>query len=100
MRKIGLTYITLLTLLLAGCLTTGKDFPGASTIYIEKGETTRAQIREMFGEPYQIGMDDGNEAWTYSYGHYTLGGEQKEKQLYIVFDERGRVKYSQFQNNF
>ncbi len=100
MKSLRFACICLVVVIVAGCYTTGKDFPGISATYIQKGETTRSQIKDMFGEPYQVGLDDGNEAWTYFLGHYTLLGEQKEKQLYIVFDGRGRVKNYQFQNNF
>lgn len=56
----------LLALVLAsGCITLGRDFPSDPVKKIVNGTTTREQIRATFGEPFQTGIDNGRESWTY-----------------------------------
>ena len=73
------------------CATVGRDFPSDPVKLIENGKTTRADMRDMFGEPWRTGMEDGQKTWTYGYYRYRLFGETVTRDLLVRFDERGRV---------
>jgi len=77
--------------LLAGCATVGRDFPAAQVGQIRLHETTQAEIRALFGEPWRVGIEDGRRTWTYGKYRYKLFGEAETQDLVIRFDDQGRV---------
>lgn len=83
-------------LLLAACATVGRDFPAENVERIEIGQTTQAQIRDWFGEPWRTGWEDGMRTWTYGHYQYRALGENHSKDLLIRFGEEGRVKSYSF----
>jgi outer membrane protein assembly factor BamE (lipoprotein component of BamABCDE complex) len=54
---------------LAGCASTaqGRKFDDSYVAQIQKGKTTKAQIRQNFGEPVSTSRSADLETWTYSY---------------------------------
>lgn len=78
-------------ILAAGCATVGRDFPAERVSDIQMGQTTQSQIRQMFGPPWRVGIEDGQRTWTYGKYRYTPFGETKTRDLVIRFDERERV---------
>jgi outer membrane protein assembly factor BamE (lipoprotein component of BamABCDE complex) len=78
-------------LLLAGCLTVGRDFPAQRVEKLRVGGTTRAQVRDLFGDPWRTGVEDGQRTWTYGRYRYALLGETQTKDLVVRFDERDVV---------
>jgi len=89
--------LTLLVLLPAtlpvfsGCATVGRDFPAAGVSQLEIGQTTRAEVRKLFGAPWRVGVEDGHDTWTYGRYHYRVFGQTETKDLLIRFDENDRV---------
>jgi outer membrane protein assembly factor BamE (lipoprotein component of BamABCDE complex) len=57
------------SLLLAGCASTaqGRKFDDSYVAQIQKGKTTKAQIRQNLGEPVSTSISADTETWTYSY---------------------------------
>ena len=79
-----------------GCMpSVGKPFPVSQVRQIEIGETTRTEIRQMFGDPWRTGIEDGFKTWTY--GEYTL---KMTRDLIIRFDDKNVVKSYSFSSSF
>jgi len=100
MKKILVGTSLVLFALVAGCVSTGRDFDGAKAPLIKNGVTTKSQIQGWFGYPYMTGIDNGDEAWTYSYSKTVPSGQTLIKTLYIVFDDAGVVKSHTFSTSF
>ena len=90
-RRLVPVWILLCAVLLAGCFTVGRDFSPQVLQRIERGETTREQVREMLGTPARIGVEDGRLVWTYVHYKASLFGAFKGRDLAIKFDAAGRV---------
>lgn len=54
---------------LGACASTaqGRKFDDSFVAQIRKGQTTKAEIRQAFGEPQQVSQSSGTETWIYSY---------------------------------
>lgn len=104
---------------LAGCSTYGnstlKNETQASVSQkIQKGVTTKEQVRSLYGDPSKVTFtDSGNEVWTYSMyqnnfsflsilpvpGTSTLASTQDhDSHLVVMFDKAGRVSNYSFAN--
>lgn len=83
----------------AGCLAGGRNFPGREAIdRIQIGKTTKLELMETFGTPYRMGVDDGDQTWTYAY--WKIGvGKVYTRDLYIVFDKNDVVKSYSYNTN-
>ncbi len=77
--------------LLSGCATVGRDFSSAGVSKLDIGETTKAEVRDLFGPPWRVGVEDGHDTWTYGLYHYRVFGETETEDLLIRFDENNRV---------
>jgi outer membrane protein assembly factor BamE (lipoprotein component of BamABCDE complex) len=88
-----------LTLALAGCFSVGRNFSSAPVRKIEKGVSTKEDVRKLFGEPFRTGLDDGYESWTYVYNRWAPFSQTKSKDLYIVFNKDGTVRTYTFNSN-
>jgi len=86
---LGLILTTLL--LSASCATVGRDFPVTRVPDIRIGETTQDQIREMFGTPWRVGIENGQRTWTYGKYRYRAFSEASTQDLVVRFDERNTV---------
>jgi len=80
-----------------GCASTsqGRKFDDSYVSQIKKGVTTKAQIRQHFGEPVSVSKSSEIETWTYSYSDaygrayvqaatYGLVREKSDDQMLIV----------------
>lgn len=76
-------------LALAGCVSSGRDFPADPIPTLEPGVTTQAQVRSAFGDPWRTGLEDGQRTWTYGDYRYSLFGAAKARDLVLKFDHRG-----------
>lgn len=56
-----------LVLLLAGCISVGAEFPTPTVAMIKNGVTTRAELLQLFSSPTQVGIEDGDQTWTWVY---------------------------------
>tara|TARA_Y100001970_G_C14232013_1_gene859225 strand:+ start:531 stop:872 length:342 start_codon:yes stop_codon:yes gene_type:complete len=84
-----LTFIFLF--FISSCLTLGKDFPHLKVKSIKNGETTKGDIRKLFGSPWLSGINNGELTWTYGNYDYSLFGKKEAKDLVIQFDDKGIV---------
>ena len=93
MRNIAINLILLagISLFTSGCVTLGKDFPEANVSVIKIGQTTKNEIRKLFGSPWLSGIQDGELVWTYGNYDYSLFSKREAKDLVIQFDEKGVV---------
>lgn len=87
-----LLLLVALGLPLSGCTpTVGKAFPYYKVRDIEVEKTTQAEIRQMFGDPWRTGLENGQRTWTY--GEY---GVNLSRDLVIRFDDQKLVKSYSF----
>jgi len=94
-----ITATALALAILSGCMTVGRPFPTREVHRIETGKTTRAEVKEVFGEPWRTGLEDGQSTWTYGYYRYTLFGERVTRDLVVRFDGRGVVSSYSFNSS-
>ena len=76
---------------MVGCATVGHEFPSSGVAQIRMGQTTQQQVKELFGDPWRTGVEDGRPTWTYGRYRYQLFGETQTKDLIVRFDEQNRV---------
>jgi hypothetical protein len=91
LRHIVLSVPVLLMLCFASCANVGRTFPVSRVPEIQIGKTTQDEIREMFGSPWRIGIEDGRRTWTYGKYRYRVFGEPSTEDLVIRFDEHNVV---------
>ncbi|PKM12860.1 MAG: hypothetical protein CVV13_03900 [Gammaproteobacteria bacterium HGW-Gammaproteobacteria-3] len=87
-----LTAITSLVLFVSGCASVGQRFPASRVMEIKIGQTTQQEVREIFGAPWRVGLEDGKKTWTYGKYTYYLFGSDETEDLLIRFDNRGIVR--------
>ncbi len=75
----------------AGCASIGREFPSAQVPMVHVGQTTKQQIRSMFGAPWRVGIENGQRTWTYGHYRYSLFGQGSTEDLVVRFDENGLV---------
>lgn len=87
--------------LLAGCISIkfGHEFASPDARMIVAGKTDKAALLRMFGEPYQVGLDSGDQTWRWFYGQRESGTELS-KDLSVRFNPDGTVKTYAFSSNF
>ena len=84
-----------MSLPVTGCMpTVGETFPFYKVRQIEVEKTTMAEIREMFGEPWRTGLENGERTWTY--GEYS---KNITRDLVIRFDDQNVVKSYSFSSS-
>jgi hypothetical protein len=84
----------------AGCaLHAGRAFPSPDPAQISVGATDKAALARMFGEPYQVGLDSGDQTWRWFYAEHGVGSEAS-KDFTVRFNPNGTVKSYSFTSNF
>jgi outer membrane protein assembly factor BamE (lipoprotein component of BamABCDE complex) len=91
--------VVLLAILLAGCWTVGQEFDQQALPEIEKGKTTRSQVQDWLGSPYEKGLQGQFETWTYRYIRFEFGNE-RNKELAIYFNKDGVVHTYSYTTNY
>jgi len=81
-----------LILLLTGCVSVGRDFPTPTQDIIRNGVTTGVELLQRFGSPTQVGIENGDQTWSWVYVRAGGLGQPLSKQLHVKFDDRGIVK--------
>ena len=90
-----LMFLVAMSLPVTGCMpTVGEAFPFYKVRQIEVEKTTMAEIREMFGEPWRTGLENGERTWTY--GEY---GVNISRDLVIRYDDQNVVKSYSFSSS-
>lgn len=69
----------------------GRSFPEERVTMIKIGQTSRDEIRTMFGEPWRLGMEDGQQTWTYGNYRYSVLGSRETSDLVVRFNKEGIV---------
>ena len=93
-----LTTVTLLAALslpVISCMpTVGRAFDVHQVRQIEIDKTTKVEIRQMFGDPWRTGLENGQRTWTY--GEYSVN---ITRDLVIRFDDKDVVKSYSFSSS-
>ena len=90
-----LMLLVVLSLPVISCMPSmGRAFPVQKVRQIEIEKTTMAEIRQMFGDPWRTGLDNGKRTWTY--GEY---GMTITRDLVIRFDDVNVVKSYSFSSS-
>jgi len=91
-----LMLLAVLSLPVTGCTpSVGRAFPVKQVRQIEMGTTTKSEIRQMFGDPWRTGLEDGFRTWTY--GEYSM---KMTRDLVIRFDDKNVVKSYSFSSSY
>jgi len=85
LRILVFAFITTAMIFSAGCATVGQDFPTDQVKKIQIGQTTKEEVRAMFGEPWRVGLEDGLETWSYGQYKYQMFSEKDAKDLVVRF---------------
>jgi len=99
MNYIGIIILIGTILLPGGCGTAGKSFDTSKVENIVNGTSTRSDIKKIFGEPFKIGIQNGQPVWVYEDHHYSIIGNDASKDLIIIFGLDGIVQSHQFMSN-
>ena len=99
MNYIGIVIAVGIVLMTNGCGTVGKSFNTSKVESIVNGVTTRSDIKKMFGEPFKIGIQNGQPIWVYEEHHYSIIREETSKDLIIIFSQDGIVQSYQFMSS-
>lgn len=86
-------------LLLAGCVSVGEEFRTPTSQMIKNGVTTRAELLQLFGSPTQVGIEDGDQTWTWLHVRAGAIGRTLSKELHVKFNERGVAKSYSYTSN-
>lgn len=89
-----------LVMFLGGCGTIGQNFNYDNVGKIVKNQTTKEEIRRLFGPPISKGMENGRDRWTYQYSKKYVGGKDYNKELVLIFDDNGKVLAFSHESNF
>ena len=87
-------WLVILALMLgtAGCASVGHEFPKEQVGTIQIGKTTMDDIRDTFGAPWRVGIENGQKTWTYGKYQYNLFSPAKTTDLVIRFNDQGVVQ--------
>jgi hypothetical protein len=88
------------SLLFAACLTVGREFPVENVRTLQIGQTSQDDVRRSFGQPWRVGIEDGQRTWTYGHYRYAALGTTRTRDLVIRFDDRGRVVSYTFNSTY
>ena len=96
-RLVGLA----LALALWGCagLPVGREFPSPEAAQIKTDVTDKTRLLTLFGEPYQVGIDNGDQTWRWFYARRSASATVS-KDLSVRFNANGTVKSYSFTSNF
>lgn len=92
MKSVRRIAIAAAAALIGGCMTVGYEFPVDGITQMRIGATTQAQAKEMFGEPWSVGWEDGLRTWTYGKYRYSLLSPAQRKDLVLRFDRGGILR--------
>lgn len=98
-RLVSLFSALLITLVLTGCGSTGRNFPVAHVDEIRNGVTTQSQILDWFGVAFKEGVRNGNPMWTYQFDAWRSIGKDRSKELIILFDQDHIVRAYRYASN-
>jgi hypothetical protein len=84
---------------ISACATVGDDFP-SDVNWILKDKTTRVELEQRLGAPFQVGYDSGQLTWTWGFYRYSLFRPTRTKDLVVRFNSTGTVSSYSFSSSF
>ena len=101
MRWARATTLLIALVLASGCLSLkfGREFPSPDRQLIVVGKTDKATLERIFGEPYQVGFENGDSTWRWLYVQRE-GATAVSKDLIVRFNADGLVRSYSFTSNF
>jgi len=97
LRRLGIAALAAWSL---ACMTVGDDFAVGRVSHIQIGKTTQQDVKQMFGQPWRTGLEDGQRTWTYGYYKYNLLGASQTRDLVIRYDDKGVVRSYTFNSTY
>ena len=96
MRRAWLSVLAV-ALVAAACagLQLGREFPSPDTAQIKVNVTDKAGLLAFFGEPYQVGIDSGDQTWRWFYAQRSTSSTSTRKPLRVstsMFPPISRIK--------
>ena len=76
----------------------GREFPAPDAAQIKVNVTDKAGLLSVFGEPYQVGLDSGDQTWRWLYARTSTSGTTT-KDFTVRFNANGTVKSYSFTSN-
>lgn len=67
--------LTIALVLLAGCATAGRKVDPNAVSQVQRGTSTKTDVRASLGEPTQISTDDDGETWVYAWARSSVDGK-------------------------
>jgi hypothetical protein len=100
MRRTPLRMLVI-ALVLSACagLRVGREFPSPDAAQIKLNVTDKAALVAAFGEPYQVGIDSGDQTWRWFYAQRGPTSTIT-KDFSVRFNANGTVKSYSFTSNF
>jgi len=95
---LGLVVVALVVSACGG-LRLGKEFPSPDAAQIKANTTDKAALTQLFGDPYQVGIDSGDLTWRWFYAQ-PGASTTISKDLTVRFNANGTVKSYSFTSNF
>ena len=83
--------LNLVALAFLACAKVGTPFDESQIVNIETGKTSKEEVESLFGKPFRIGIENGNEVWIYEYNTYSSFEKETSKDLIVVFDKQGKA---------
>lgn len=100
MKRLSIVLTLALAVLAWGCaLHFGRAFPSPDGAQITVNVTDKAALERLFGDPYQVGLDSGDQTWRWFYGERRASAEVT-KDFTVRFNANGTVKSYSFTSNF
>ena len=101
MSRVWLLGLAIVALVASACagLRVGKEFPSPDPAQIKTNTTDKAALVQLFGEPYQAGIDSGDLTWRWFYAQ-SGATTTISKDLTVRFNANGTVKSYSFTSNF
>jgi hypothetical protein len=100
MRSVRL-HLLVIALVVSACagLQVGREFPSPDAAQIKVNVTDKAGLVATFGEPYQVGIDSGDQTWRWFYAQRGPSSTIT-KDFSVRFNANGTVKSYSFTSNF
>jgi len=100
MRRAWLSLLAV-ALVVSACsgLSLGREFPSPDAAQIKVNVTDKAALLVLLGEPYQVGIDSGDQTWRWFYAQRGASSTIT-KDLTVRFNTNGTVKSYSFTSNF
>lgn len=100
MKRLAMVLTLALSVLAWGCaLHAGRAFPSPAATQIKVNVTDKAALERLFGDPYQVGLDNGDQTWRWFYAERGASTEVT-KDFTVRFNANGTVKSYSFTTNF